>query len=141
MNEPSLTITGTACADADLKYTPTGKPVANLTVACNPRRLDQTTDQWVDGTPTFWSCQVWGPAAESVADSIRKGDRVMVIGRVKANVWTPSEGEHADIEQKRLDVIVDEIGLSLRFHPAKTVKTARATTVTAGDGDPAEAPF
>lgn len=137
MNEPSITLTGTACGDAELRFTPTGKPVARLTVACNPRRLDQSTGQWVDGTATFWTCEVWGPAAENTAESIRKGDRVMVSGRVRANVWTPTEGEHAGVEQRRMDVVVDEIGLSLRFRAATTNRTQRVSA----DADLAGAPY
>ncbi|MFN8079920.1 MAG: single-stranded DNA-binding protein [Kineosporiaceae bacterium] len=137
MNEPSITLTGTACGDAELRFTPTGKPVARLTVACNPRRLDQSTGQWVDGTATFWTCEVWGPAAENTAESIRKGDRVIVTGRVRANVWTPTEGEHAGVEQRRMDIVVDEIGLSLRFRAA----TANRTQRVSADSDLAGAPY
>lgn len=139
MNEPSITITGTACADAELRFTPSGKPVARLTVACNPRRLDQGTGEWVDGTASFWTCEVWGPAAEHTAESVRKGDRVMVTGKVRANVWTPADGEHAGVEQRRMDIVVEEIGLSLRFRAAKPVQTQR--TSTEAEPEPAEAPF
>lgn len=137
MNEPSITLTGTACGDAELRFTPTGKPVARLTVACNPRRLDQSTGQWVDGTATFWTCEVWGPAAENTAESIRKGDRVILTGRIRANVWTPTEGEHAGVEQRRMDIVVDEIGLSLRFRAA----TANRTQRVSADADLAGAPY
>ena len=130
MNEPTITLTGTACADAEIRFTPSGKAVTRLTVACNPRRLDQATGQWVDGTATFWTCEVWGPAAENTAESVCKGDRVIVTGRVRANVWTPTEGEHAGVEQRRMDIVVEEIGLSLRFRAAKTNRTQRATTET-----------
>ena len=137
MNEPMIQISGNLTNDVDLRYTPSGKPVAHLNVACNPRRQDPS-GTWVDGTPTFWPCQIWGPAAEHAADSLTKGDRVMVTGRVKANVWTPTDGDHAGIEQRRLDIVVDEIGISLRYHPAKTVKTTRATSTTPErDSEPA----
>lgn len=130
MNEPTISVTGNATSEVELRYTPNGKPVAHLMVACNPRRQDPSTGTWVEGTPTFWPCQIWGPTAEHLADSIRKGDRVTVNGRIKANTWTPTDGDKAGVEQRRLEVIVDEIGLSLRFHPAKAVKTSRATAST-----------
>ncbi len=112
--------------------------MAHVSVVCNPRRQDPSTSTWVDGTPVFWPCQVWGPMAEHVSDSLTKGDRVMVTGRVRANTWTPSEGPNAGVEQRRLEVVVDEIGPSLRFTVTKTVKTSRATSTTEPGDD---APF
>jgi single-strand DNA-binding protein len=142
MNEPTIQLTGNTTGDIDLRYTPTGKAVARLTVACNPRRLDPATNTWIDGTPSFWPCEIWGPMAEHLADSITKGDRVTLTGRVRATVWTPTDGEHAGAEQRRLDVIVEEIGPSLRFRAAKPVKTTRSQATSAdtgadtGDGAP-----
>lgn len=119
MNEPTITLTGNLTADPELRFTSTGKPVARLVVAVNPRHRGQD-GQWVEDTAQFWTCQAWGQLAEHLPASLGKGDRVTVTGHVRANTWTPTEGEHAGIEQYRLDVIVDEVGLSLRFHPART---------------------
>lgn len=144
MNEPSIQITGTACADAALRYTPNGKPVTVVTVACNPRRQDPKTGEWTDGTATFWTCQVWGPMAEHAAESVRKGDRVNVEGKIRANVWTPTDGPQAGVEQRRMDVVVDEIALSLRFKPARvSAGASRATAEQAPFevGTAEEAPF
>ena len=141
MNEPTIQLTGNTTGDIDLRYSPSGKPVARFTVACNPRRLDTTTDTWIDGTPSFWPCEIWGPMAEHLADSITKGDRVTLTGRIRANVWTPTDGDNAGTEQRRLDVIVDEIGPSLRFRPAKPVKTDRATTAPDPTNGSDGAPF
>jgi single-strand DNA-binding protein len=131
MNEPTITLTGNATGEIDLRYTPNGKPVARLMVACNPRRLDSTSNTWIDGTPSFWPCEVWGPMAENLADSITKGDRVTLTGRVRAQVWTPTDGENAGTEQRRIDVIVDEIGPSLRFRSARPVKAVRGSATAA----------
>ena len=130
MNEPTISFVGNLTAAPQLKFLPTGRAVANVAVVCNPRRYDSTTSQWVDGAPVFWPCEVWGTLGEHAADSLRKGDRVVVTGRVKAYAWTPSEGPNAGVEQRRLQVVVDELGASLRFATVKVVKADRGTDPT-----------
>lgn len=127
MNEPTISFAGNLTADPELTFTSTGKPVANLGVACNPRRYDQTSRSWVDGTPVFWQCEAWGSLGENAAESLRKGDRVVVTGQVKAYVWTPTQGEHAGIEQRRIQIVADELGASLRFATAQVTRNGRGS--------------
>ena len=136
MNEPTITFVGNLTADPEIKFTPTGKAVANLGVACNPRRYDTTTSAWVDGTPVFWQCEAWGSLGENAAESLRKGDRVLVAGRIKAYAWTPDDGPNAGVEQRRIQVVVDELGPSLRFATSKTLKADRPTTSTTAEEPP-----
>lgn len=124
MNEPSIRLAGNLTADPELRFTPTGRAVVHLAVAVNPRHRD-SEGTWTEGTPTFWTCQAWGQTAENLVESVAKGDRVLIEGRIKASTWTPTDGEHAGVEQRRLDVVIDEIGLSLRFHAARTHRATR----------------
>ena len=82
-----------------------------------PRRFDRDTNSYVDGTTTFVDGQVWGEQAEHLAESLHKGDRVLVIGRWVTRVFTPSQGPNEGVEQRRLEVVVDEIGPSLAWAP------------------------
>ena len=136
MNEPTITFVGNVTAQPELKYTPTGKAVANLSVACNPRRYDAGQSAWIDGTPVFWQCEVWGSLGENAVESLHKGDRILVTGRVKAYTWTPTDGPNAGTEQRRMQIVVDEIGPSLRFVTIKLNKADRAT----GEAAPIEEP-
>ncbi len=130
MNEPTITFAGNLTADPEIRFTPTGRAVTHLGVMCTPRRQDPT-GVWVDGISIYWACQAWGGLGEHAADSLHKGDRVLVTGRVRANVWTPTDGLNARVEQKRLEVLVDEVGPSLRF---ATTKVTRATRSSDGPG-------
>jgi single-strand DNA-binding protein len=129
MNEPTLTIAGNLTADPELRYTPTGKPVTLLRVASTPRRQDGS-GQWQDGTTTFLDAEVWNASAENAAESLQ-GDRVLLIGRVRTDVWTPESGPNAGTEQRRLRLVVDEVALSLRH---ATARSSRASRSTPGDG-------
>jgi single-strand DNA-binding protein len=100
---------GNLTRDPEVRFTAEGKPVAGLAIASTPRRYDQASGRWVDGSPTYVEMSVWGDQAEHVADSIRKGDRVIVQGRWTTRVYTAG-GE----ERRRLEVTADEIGVSLR---------------------------
>ena len=139
MNEPSIHLAGNLTADPDLRFTPTGRAVVHLVVAVNPRHRD-TTGQWIEDTTSFWTCQAWGPVAENLVESVRKGDRVLIDGRIRASVWTPTEGDHAGTEQRRLDVVIDEIGLSVRFRPVTATRRAVSRTTTTSGHDAADAP-
>lgn len=126
MNEPTINLTGTASTEPELAFSTSGKAIAHLNVAVNPRTKNPA-GEWVDGPAQWWRVTVFGSMAEAVAESIRQGDRVTVSGRVTQNVWTPSEGENAGREQRRFEVIAEEVGLSLRFRAAKSTRAARAT--------------
>jgi single-strand DNA-binding protein len=126
---------GNLTRDPEVRFTAEGKPVAGLALAITPRRYDSGTGQWVDGTPTFVDMSVWGDQAEHVADSIRKGDRVIVQGRWQTRSYT-ADGQ----ERRKLEVVVDEIGPSLRWATALPTKTtAKPSPQAAGNSD--EPPF
>jgi single-strand DNA-binding protein len=133
MNEPTLTIAGNLTADPELRYTPTGKPVTLLRVASTPRRQDGS-GQWQDGTTTFLDAEVWNAPAENAAESLHRGDRVLLIGRVRTDVWTPESGPNAGAEQRRLRLVVDEVALSLRHATARSSRASRSTP-SAGVGE------
>jgi single-strand DNA-binding protein len=116
--EVPFTAAGNLTRDPEVRFTAEGKPVAGLAIAVTPRRYDQASRQWVDGSPTYVGLSVWGDQAEHVADSLRKGDRVLVQGRWTTRTYT-ANGE----ERRRLEVVVDEIGPSLRWATALPTKT------------------
>jgi single-strand DNA-binding protein len=122
MNETPIQITGNLTANPELRYTPTGTAVANLRVATNPRRYDRQSGQWVDGQPSYFDVEVWYGPAENVAESLGKGDRVVILGTLRTKTWTPAEGGP---ERSKFVVVASEIGTSLRFATAKPVKTER----------------
>jgi single-strand DNA-binding protein len=112
-------LAGNLIRDPELRWTAEGKPVAGLSVAVTARRYDQATQQWTDGATTYADCSAWGPLAEHVADSLRKGDRVIVLGR-----WTQRSYVVDGTERRKLEVVVDEIGPSLRWAVAKPAKSS-----------------
>ena len=111
-NEAQITFTGNATSDAELRFLPSGVAVANITVAVTPR--EKVGDQWQDGQAAFYRVSAWRDMAENVAESVRKGDRVTVVGRLK-----PREYEHNGAIRMSLDVDADSIGLDLRFRAAQ----------------------
>jgi single-strand DNA-binding protein len=125
----TLTILGNLVRDPELRYTAIGKAVANLTVAENHRRRTADGNGWQDTEPTYWPVTVWGAYAEHLAASLTAGARVVVVGRTGTRVWTPSEGERAGQEQRRLEVVADEVAPSLRW------ATATLAQVERRDGD------
>jgi len=134
---PELTVAGTLTADPELRFTPGGDAVANFTVAANDRRLDRNTGQWVDGDATFLRCSIWRDAAENVANSLNKGNRVIVTGRLKQRSYETAEGQKRTVYE--LDVT--EIGPSLKWATAKVAKATRrngtgATQAAPAGGDP-----
>jgi single-strand DNA-binding protein len=116
MNEIPFYAAANLTRDPELRTTADGKSVARLSLAVTPRRREQGA--WVDGTPTFLDATVWGNQAENVAKSLHKGDRVIVIGRVETHLYTPTQGANAGQEVRKLEVLVDEIGPSLRWAEA-----------------------
>lgn len=118
MNEPTITLIGNVTGDAELRFTPSGHAVANLSVAVNPR--DKQGDQWVDGEPNFYRVAAWKDLAENVAESVRRGDRVTVVGRLRVR-----EYEHNGEKRTSLDVTADSVAIDLRFHTATATKAQR----------------
>ncbi|CUU57830.1 single-strand DNA-binding protein [Parafrankia irregularis] len=121
--ETAITVIGNLTADPELRFTPNAVPVAGFTIASTPRTLDQQTGKWVDGDPLFLRCSLWRQAAENVAESLAKGTRVIVTGRLKQRSYETREGEKRTVYE--LDV--DEIGPSLKFATARVSKAARGT--------------
>jgi single-strand DNA-binding protein len=134
LNSIPFTAAGNLTADPELRFTGTGKPVAGLRIAVTPRRFDRDTNSYTDGTTTFVDGQVWGEQAEHLAESLHKGDRVLVIGRWVTRVFTPTQGPNEGVEQRRLEVVVDEIGPSLAWATAVVIKTG--TTADSVPADP-----
>ena len=134
LNSIAFTAAGNLTADPELRFTGTGKPVAGLRIAVTPRRFERDTGSYVDGTTTFVDGQVWGEQAKHLAESLHKGDRVLVIGRWVTRVFTPSQGVNEGVEQRRLEVVVDEIGPSLAWATAVVTKTG--TTADPVPADP-----
>ena len=117
--ETIITLVGNLTADPELRFTPSGAPVANFTVASTPRNFDRATGEWKDGDAMFINCAVWRQAAENVAESLQKGMRVIVQGRLKSRSYETREGERRTV----FEIDVDEIGPALRYASAKVTRT------------------
>ena len=113
--ETTITLVGNLTADPELRFTPSGAAVANFTVASTPRTFDRQTNEWKDGDAMFISCAVWRQAAENVAESLQKGMRVIVQGRLKSRSYETREGERRTV----FEIDVDEIGPALKYATAK----------------------
>src|SRR6187431_1351032 len=116
--ETVITLVGNLTADPELRFTPSGAPVANFTVASTPRTFDRQSGEWKDGDAMFLSCAVWRQAAENVAESLQKGMRVIVQGRLKSRSYETREGERRTVFE------VDEIGPALKYATAKVTRTS-----------------
>ncbi len=123
--ETTITIVGNLTGDPELRFTPSGAAVANFTVASTPRTFDRQSNEWKDGDAMFLNCSVWRQAAENVAESLTKGMRVVVQGRLKSRSYETQQGERRTV----FEVDVDEVGPSLRY---ATAKVARATGNSGG---------
>lgn len=119
--ETILTVIGNLTADPELRFTPSGAAVANFTVASTPRAFDRQSNEWKDGEALFLRCSLWKEAAENVAESLTKGTRVIVSGRLKQRSFETREGEKRTVYE--LDV--DEVGPSLRYATAKVTRGVR----------------
>jgi single-strand DNA-binding protein len=117
-----ITVIGNLTDDPELRFTPSGAAVAKFRVASTPRFMDRTTNEWKDGEPLFLSCTVWRQAAENVAESLQRGARVIVSGRLKQRSYETREGEKRTV----IELEVDEIGPSLRYATAKVQKMSRS---------------
>ena len=128
--ETVITVVGNLTDDPELRFTPSGAAVANFTVASTPRTLNKQTNEWEDGEAMFLRCSVWRQAAENVAESLQKGARVIVQGRMRARTWETREGE----KRTSFEIDVDEIGPSLRWATAKVAKAGRSSGGGGGYG-------
>jgi single-strand DNA-binding protein len=117
-----ITVIGNLTADPELRFTPSGAAVANFTVASTPRTLDRQTNEWKDGEALFLRCSIWREAAENVAESLTRGSRVIVSGRLKQRSYETREGEKRTV----VELEVDEIGPSLKYATAKVNKASRS---------------
>ena len=118
-----ITIVGNVTGDPELRFTPSGAAVANFTVASTPRAFDRQSNEWKDGETLFMRCSVWRDAAENVAESLQRGTRVIVTGRLKSRSYETKEGEKRTV----IEMDVDEVGPSLRYASAKVTKTQRGS--------------
>ena len=116
-----ITIIGNITGDPELRFTPSGAAVANFTVASTPRQFDRTSNEWKDGETLFMRCSVWRDAAENVAESLQRGARVLVSGRLKSRSYETKEGEKRTV----IEMDVDEVGPSLKYATAKVNRTQR----------------
>ena len=125
-----ITIIGNLTADPELRFTPSGAAVANFTVASTPRTFDRQSNEWKDGETLFMRCSIWRDAAENVAESLHRGTRVIVSGRLKSRSYETKEGEKRTV----IEMEVDEVGPSLRYATAKVNKVARSGGSDFGGG-------
>jgi single-strand DNA-binding protein len=117
-----ITLVGNLVDDPELRFTPSGAAVAKFRIASTPRFLDKNTNEWKDGESLFLTCNVWRQAAENVAESLQRGMRVIVQGRLKQRSFDTKEGEKRTV----FEVEVDEVGPSLRSATAKITKAQRS---------------
>src|SRR3990170_999262 len=117
-----ITLVGNLVDDPELRFTPSGAAVAKFRIASTPRFLDKATNEWKDGESLFLSCSVWRQAAENVAESLQRGMKVIVQGRLKQRSFETREGEKRTV----FEIDVDEVGPSLRNATAKVTKTTRS---------------
>lgn len=118
--QPTTIITGNLTSDPELRYLDSGRQVANFSIAHNPRHVDDATGQWVDGTPTFLRCELWGPAAENLATSLVSGTRVLAVGTLRTRRWTSGDGER----RQAMNLVIDEIGPTLRWATTQVTRTS-----------------
>ena len=120
--DTTITVIGNLTDDPELRFTPSGAAVAKFRVASTPRFLDKASGEWKDGEPLFLSCNVWRQVAENVAESLQRGSRVIVSGRLRMRSYETKEGEKRTV----IELEVDEIGPSLRYATAKVQRMSRS---------------
>ena len=120
--ETTITVVGNLTDDPELRFTPSGAAVAKFRIASTPRTMDRQSNEWKDGEPLFLACNVWRDAAEHVAESLQRGARVIVQGRLRQRSYETREGEKRTV----YELEVDEIGPSLRYATAKVQKMSRS---------------
>ena len=120
--ETTITVVGNLTDDPELRFTPSGAAVAKFRIASTPRTMDRQTNEWKDGEPLFLACNIWRDAAEHVAESLTRGSRVIVQGRLRQRSYETREGEKRTV----YELEVDEIGPSLKYATAKVQKMSRS---------------
>jgi single-strand DNA-binding protein len=128
--DTTITVIGNLVDDPELRFTPSGAAVANFRIASTPRIFDKATNEWKDGEGLFLSCSVWRQVAENVAESLSKGTRVIVSGRLKQRSYETKEGEKRTV----YEIEVEEIGPSLRYSSAKLNRNPRGSGGGGGGG-------
>jgi single-strand DNA-binding protein len=128
--ETVITVVGNLTADPELRFTPSGAAVASFTVASTPRTFDRQTNEWKDGEALFLRCSIWRQAAENVAETLQRGMRVIVQGRLQQRSFETREGEKRTV----IEMQVDEVGPSLRYATAKVNRTQRGSSGGGGFG-------
>lgn len=128
--ETTIVVVGNLTSDPELRFTPSGAAVANFTVASTPRHFDKNSNEWVDDEALFMRCSIWRQAAENVTESLTKGARVVVTGRLKSRTYETKEGEKRTV----LELEADEIGPSLRYATATVSKANRGGGGSFGGG-------
>lgn len=128
--DTTITVIGNLVADPELRFSPTGTAVANFRVASTPRHYDRQTGGYVDAEPLFLTCTIWRQAAENVTNTLTKGDRVIVTGRLRQRSYETREGEKRTV----YELAADEVGPSLRYATAQVAKTPRDGGGTGGQG-------
>lgn len=118
--DTQITVVGNLTSDPELRFTPSGAAVANFTVASTPRTFDRQSNEWKDGDSMFLNCSVWRQYAENVAETLNKGMRVIVQGRLKSRSYETREGEKRTV----FEIDVDEVGPALRYATAKVNRTS-----------------
>lgn len=150
MPDNSVTVVGNITRDPELRFTPNGTPVANIGIACNRRWMDRSTNEWKEET-SFFNVTAWAEMAENIGNSLAKGDRIIVTGRLEQRSWETDQGDKRSV----VEIRADEIGPSLRWATANVEKNERrgADQSAGGSGrptqnqpdsapfDPAEEPF
>ena len=121
--ETIITVVGNLVDDPELRFTPSGAAVANFRIASTPRTFDKQSNEWKDGDALFLSCSVWRQAAENVAESLQRGMRVVVQGRLKSRQYETREGEKRTV----FEIEVEEVGPSLKYATAKVTRANRSS--------------
>ena len=134
-NDTTITLIGNLTSDPELRFTPSVSAVANFTLASTPRAFDRQSNEWKDGETLFLRASVWREAAENVAESLTKGMRVIVEGRLKSRSYETKEGEKRTV----IELEVDEIGPSLKYANAKVNRTQRSGGQSNGGGNGGQA--
>lgn len=123
MNEPTTTLIGNLVDDPTLRYTPNGVAVCNFKVAQTPRTFDKQSNEWKDGEAIFMPCSIWREAAENVSESFKRGDRVIVTGRLKSRSYETKEGDKRTV----IELEAEEVGASVKYATA-TIKRAEKSS-------------
>jgi len=132
--ETTVTIVGNLTSDPELRFTASSVAVASFTVASTPRYFDKGTNEWKDGDALFLRCNAWRQLAENVTESFKRGDRVIAIGTLRQRSFETSEGEKRTV----MELTVDEMGPSIKFHPARSQRAERSGGQQAQQQRPAQ---